>query len=141
MGLTSCKHNECEQVSVQSDVMAKVGKATFSEKCDLTKHQATYSGRTSCKCLENKKTFTCKSDLTVHHSTHHQKKDHVCIQCEKPFSTKSSLTIHQRIHTGEKPCGCSDCIQPAGKSQLSLYTGELTLGRNHRSVKSVEKPF
>ncbi|XP_028612034.1 zinc finger protein 717 isoform X2 [Grammomys surdaster] len=132
MGLTSCKHNEHEQVSVQSDVMAKEGKATFSEKCDLTKHQATYAGRTSCKCLENKKTFTSGLDLTVSQRTHHQKKDHVCIQCEKPFSTKSSLTVHQRIHTGEKPYGCSECNKTFRQKSALIV---------HERTHTGEKPF
>ena len=49
MGLTSCKQNVCEQVSVQSDFMAKIGKATFSKNCILTIHQATNSVRKSYK--------------------------------------------------------------------------------------------
>lgn len=133
VGLTSCKHSECEPLSVQSDVMANVGKATFSKKYNLTKHQATNSGRKSCKCLESKKTFPSELDIIEHQRTHNQKKDHVCIQCEKPFSTKSSLTIHQRIHTGEKPYGCSECNKTfRQKSALIVHE------RTHTGVKPFE---
>ncbi|XP_052045295.1 LOW QUALITY PROTEIN: zinc finger protein ZFP2-like [Apodemus sylvaticus] len=141
MGLTSCKHNECEQVSVQSDAMTKIGKATFSKKCNLTKHQATNSVRKSCKYLESRKTFTSELDLIVYQRTHNQKKDHVCIQCEKPFSTKSSLTIHQRIHTGEKPYGCSECDKTFRQKSALIVHERTHTGEKHFECCECGKAF
>ncbi|XP_049974879.1 zinc finger protein 717-like isoform X6 [Alexandromys fortis] len=132
MGLTLYKHNEYEQVSVESDVMVKVGKATFGKTCNLTEHQETYSGSKPCECLKRKKTFTSKLDLSVHQRTHDQKKAHVCILCEKLFSTKSSLTTHQRIHTGEKPYGCSKCDKSFRQKSALVV---------HERTHTGEKPF
>ncbi|XP_060618867.2 zinc finger protein with KRAB and SCAN domains 7-like [Anolis sagrei] len=162
------KTEECRKISIShpahqtcrpSFKCSDCGKS-FTEKRQLTCHQATHRGEKPFPCLECGKSFTQEMHLTLHQRTHSVEKPFKCLECGKSFSRKTILTLHEIVHTGEKPFQCLECGESFNrKTNLTchqrIHTGEkpfqcLECGRSfswmtnlirHRSVHTGQKTF